>query len=154
MRRAGPDDAAAMVELRAAMFAAMGTDPGPAAAPWRSASLGWFAERLASRDRFAAFVVDVEGWPVSGAAVECEPHSPNPWNPSGLRAELFNVCTLPGYGGRGFGRACVAAVLDWVRAETTAGTVRLSATAAGIGIYRSLGFTEARYPAMRLSVER
>ncbi|TYP89942.1 acetyltransferase (GNAT) family protein [Blastococcus xanthinilyticus] len=156
MRRAGPADAAALVELRAAMFAAMGTDPGPPDAPWRAAALDWFGERLARPDRFAACVVDdpASGRVVSGAAAEVEQHTPNPWNPGGARAELFNVSSLPGSQGRGYARACVAEVLAWVREETTVGTVRLSATPPGFGIYRALGFTETRYPAMRLLLER
>jgi hypothetical protein len=69
VRRARPADAAALVTLRAAMFAAMGTDPGGPA-------------------------------------------------------------------------------------ETAAGTVELAATAAGIGIYRSLGFAEPEYRVLRLAIPR
>jgi GNAT superfamily N-acetyltransferase len=135
VRRAGPADAAALVELRAAMFTAMGTDPGGPGAHWRPAAAEWFAV-------------------VSGAAAVCESQTPGPWNPGGVRALLFNVCTLPGSEGRGYARTCVAAVMDWVREETTAGTVQLAATAAGSGIYRALGVTDSRYPTMRLSIPR
>jgi ribosomal protein S18 acetylase RimI-like enzyme len=156
VRRAGPEDAAALVELRAAMFEAMGSDPGSPDAPWRAAAGDWFARRLAAPDRFAAFVVaePATGRVVSGAAAECEDQPPGPWNPTGARAHLFNVSTLPDVRGRGHARDCVAAVMGWLREETTVGTVVLSATAQGSGIYRALGFTEARYPAMRLSIAR
>jgi GNAT superfamily N-acetyltransferase len=144
------------VELRAAMFTAMGTDPGGPEAPWRPAAAEWFAEGLAAPDGFAAFLVDdpATGTVVSGAAAVCESQTPGPWNPGGVRALLFNVCTLPGSEGRGYARACVAAVMDRVREETTAGTVQLAATAAGSGIYRALGFTDSRCPTMRLSIPR
>jgi hypothetical protein len=39
-------------------------------------------------------------------------------------------------------------------AETAAGTVELAATAAGIGIYRSLGFAEPEHPVLRLAIPR
>jgi ribosomal protein S18 acetylase RimI-like enzyme len=71
-----------------------------------------------------------------------------------VAAHLFNVSTMPAWRGRGYARACVDAVVTWVREETTAGTVGLSATAEGSGIYRALGFTEPRYPAMRLAIPR
>jgi GNAT superfamily N-acetyltransferase len=67
----------------------------------------------------------------------------------------MNRCpTLPDAQGRGYARACVAAVVAWLREETTVATVALSATAQGNGIYRALGSTDARCPAMRLTVPR
>jgi GNAT superfamily N-acetyltransferase len=155
VRRADEGDVEALVVLRAAMFAAMG-DPGTPGAPWRSAAARWFADALTRPDRFAAYLVEdpADGRVVSGAAAVCEVHTPGPSNPSGVVAHLFNVCTLPGYWGRGHARACVAAVLTWVRGETAAVSVDLAATAAGTGIYRSLGFTERDNPTMRLSIPR
>jgi GNAT superfamily N-acetyltransferase len=155
VRRAGQGDVDALVELRATMFVAMGDLPGDGA-PWRSAAASWFADALARRDRFAAFVVDDPsgGGVVSGAAAVCEVHTPGPSNPQGTVAHLFNVCTLPGHGGRGYARACVTAVLGWVRSETPAASVDLAATAAGGGIYRALGFVERDTPTMRLTIPR
>jgi GNAT superfamily N-acetyltransferase len=148
VRRAGEGDVEALVELRAAMFVAM-ADPG-------EAETTWFAEALSRPDRFAAFVVDDHsiGRVVSGAAAVCEVHTPGPSNPQGAVAHLFNVCTLPGHGERGYARACVAAVLEWVREETPAVSVDLAATAAGTGIYRALGFVDRDIPTMRLSIPR
>ena len=153
-RRTVPADAAALTGLRAAMFAAMGTDPGPDDAGWRAGAAEWFAQRMTDGDRFAAFVMDVDGRPVSSAAVEHERHAPSPASPGGVRAKLFNVCTLPSHQGRGYARACVTAALAWVRHETTAEVVQLSATPDGIALYRSLGFTVTDHPAMRLPVQR
>jgi GNAT superfamily N-acetyltransferase len=156
LRRAGIDVADALVDLRATMFAAMGTDPGGPESAWRPEAARWFRTALASPDRFAAFVLadPMDGRVVSGAAAVCEVHTPGPSNPQGAVAHLFNVCTLPGHEGRGYARACVAAVLDWVREETPAVSVDLAATAAGTGIYRSLGFLERDIPTMRLSIRR
>jgi GNAT superfamily N-acetyltransferase len=155
VRRADQDDVGALVELRAAMFAAMG-DPGTPGAAWRSAAARWFADGLTRPDRFAAFVVDDPsgGGVVSGAAAVCELHTPGPTNPDGAVAHLFNVCTLPGHGGSGYARACVVAVLEWVREDTLAASVDLAATAAGSGIYRSLGFVRRDTPTMRLPIAR
>jgi GNAT superfamily N-acetyltransferase len=155
VRRADQDDVDALVELRAAMFAAMG-DPGAPGAAWRSAAGRWFADALTRPDRFAAFVVDDPsgGGVVSGAAAVCELHTPGPANPDGAVAHLFNVCTLPGHEGRGYARACVVAVLDWAREDTLAASVDLAATAAGSGLYRSLGFVQRDTPTMRLSIVR
>jgi GNAT superfamily N-acetyltransferase len=156
VRRACADDVGALVVLRAVMFTAMGTDPGGPDAPWRASAARWFADALAERDRFAAFVVDDPsgGGVVSGAAVVCDLRTPSPSHPDGLGAHLFNVCTLPGHEGRGYARACVSAVLDWVREATPAATVDLAATTAGSGIYRALGFTESDHPVMRLHLAR
>jgi GNAT superfamily N-acetyltransferase len=151
VRRADRGDVEALVELRAAMFAAMG-DRG---AHWRSGAGRWFTDALTRPERFAAFVVDdPTGGVVSGAAAVCELHTPGPANPHGAVAHLFNVCTLPGHEGRGYARACVVAVLGWVRQETPAASVDLAATAAGSGIYRSLGFVPRDTPTMRLSIAR
>ncbi|MGY2065180.1 GNAT family N-acetyltransferase [Blastococcus sp. SYSU DS0619] len=155
-RRAGPDDVGGLMELRAAMFAAMGTDPGGPEAAWRTSAGDWFATRLATPDGLAAYVVDdpATGRIVSGAAAGYVHWAPGPANPGGLRAELFNVSTLPGWRGHGYARACVEALLGWLREETAVGTVVLSATATGSGIYRALGFTEASHPSMRLTIPR
>jgi GNAT superfamily N-acetyltransferase len=88
------------------------------------------------------------------AAAVWESRTPGPWNAGGIAAHLFNVCSLPGSEGRGYARACVAALVGWAREETAAGTVELAATAAGIGIYRSLGFAEPEYPVLRLALPR
>jgi GNAT superfamily N-acetyltransferase len=155
VRRADQRDVDALVGLRATMFTAMG-DPGTAGPAWRSAAAHWFADALTRPDRFAAFVVDDPSGSgvVSGAAAVCELHTPGPGNPHGAVAHLFNVCTLPGHEGRGHARACVVAVLDWVRQDTPAASVDLAATAAGSGIYRSLGFVQRDTPTMRLSIPR
>ena len=48
VRRAKPDDAEALVRLRALMLAAVGVDVGAEDAPWRQVALGFFTEGLAS----------------------------------------------------------------------------------------------------------
>ncbi|TCC54557.1 N-acetyltransferase [Kribbella pittospori] len=155
VRRAKPDDAAALVRLRGLMLAAMGTDIGGPDAPWRPIALAWFAERLAAPDTFAAYVVDdPAAGVVAGAAGDVLVHPPGPKDLSTYRGHLYNVSTEPDFRRRGLARACVGALMDWFRDETPVGVVELHATDLGIELYRELGFTESRYPALRLHLTR
>jgi len=152
-RRAGVEDAAALVGLRALMFEGMGRDPGPADAPWRAAALAWFTERLADPATFAAFVVDDPGAGVVSCAVGAvEVHGPGPGSPSGAHGRVSSVSTAPGARRRGHARACVSAVLAWFDEETDVRVVDLSATADGAGLYRSLGFDVPRTTALQRRV--
>ncbi|HEU4948243.1 MAG TPA: GNAT family N-acetyltransferase [Kribbella sp.] len=154
-RRAKPDDAEALVRLRALMLAAMGVETGPDDAPWRETARRWFAEQLALPDAFAAFVVDdPEVGVVAGAAGNCIVHPPGPNDPTTSRGHLFNVSTEPDFRRRGLARACVIALLDWYREETEVGQVELHATPQGDGLYRALGFADSSYPAQRLRISR
>jgi GNAT superfamily N-acetyltransferase len=155
VRRAKPDDAAALVHLRALMIGAMGTDVGDEHAPWRSLALRYFSEQLEATDRFAAFVVDDPTvGVVAGAAGHLNPHAPGPADLSIVRGTLYNVSTEPAFRRRGLARACVTALLDWFRDDTDAGQIELHATQQGDELYRSLGFVGSRYPTQRLRIIR
>jgi ribosomal protein S18 acetylase RimI-like enzyme len=91
---------------------------------------------------------------VSCAAGVCDQHVPGPGNPGGVRGNVFNMSTDPGHRHRGYARACLEALLDWFRDETAAGVIDLNATDDGIALYRSLGFTESRYPYLRLQLRK
>jgi ribosomal protein S18 acetylase RimI-like enzyme len=67
---------------------------------------------------------------------------------------VFNMSTDPQFRHRGYARACLDAVLAWFRDETEARVVNLNATGDGIALYRSLGFTEPRYPSLQLRLAR
>ncbi|GAA1160408.1 hypothetical protein GCM10009654_15840 [Streptomyces hebeiensis] len=151
IRRAVPSDAAALVRLRALMLEAMGLPVGAADAPWRSAALDWFDERLARTDEFAAFVAEDPGLGVVSSAVGiCDRHAPGPLNLSGVHGHVFNVSTDPRRRGLGHARACLDALLDWFATGTGARVIGLNATGDGLGLYRSLGFTAPRHPALQL----
>jgi ribosomal protein S18 acetylase RimI-like enzyme len=64
------------------------------------------------------------------------------------------MSTDPGYRRRGYARICLDALLAWFRDETQARVINLNATGDGIALYRSLGFTEPRYPALQLRLAR
>jgi ribosomal protein S18 acetylase RimI-like enzyme len=150
VRRAEPDDAESLVRLRGLMFVAMGnvgTDPD---APWRKVALEWFAEQLASPATFAAYVVDdPAAGVVACAAGTVFVHAPGPTDLTTVRGHLYNVSTDPDFRRRGLARACVAALMDWFSDEAGVGVVELHATDDGLDLYRSLGFTEARFPTLR-----
>jgi GNAT superfamily N-acetyltransferase len=155
VRRAKPDDAAALVHLRGLMLEAMGMDVGGEHAPWRGVALRFFTEQLAAPDRFAAFVVDDPAVGVVANAVgHVNPHPPSPTDLSAVRGTLYNVSTEHGFRRRGLARACVVALLDWFRDETDAGQIELHATQDGDQLYRSLGFVDSFYPSQRLRITR
>lgn len=151
VRRAGVDDAAALVRLRGVMLAEMGMVSGGDETRWRSAAGAWFMDRLRGSRDFAAFVVDdPELGVVSNAVGICDRHAPGPTNLSGIHGHVFNVSTDPRCRKLGYARACLEALLAWFQGETEARVVNLNATGDGIGLYRSLGFDAPRYPALQL----
>lgn len=152
-RRAGPGDAAELATLRAAMLDALAeTDETARAsqdAGWHAATEEWFGERLRDTGRFATFVVDGAGTGlVSCASGLVSDGAPVPGRSGRLRGEVNNVSTLPDAQGRGYGRACVVAVLAWLDASGAA-LVDLTASPDGQELYRSLGFRPRPWVAMR-----
>ena len=151
IRLATPDDAEALVRLRAAMFVAMGQDVGPEDAPWRRAAAAWFAEHLAAGGDALAVVADVRcAGPVASALAVLVPKAPDPADPSGRSAHVSQVSTLPEHRRRGHARACLRLLLGTLDAEGIART-DLHATADGEALYRGLGFTDRPYPSLRRS---
>jgi GNAT superfamily N-acetyltransferase len=151
IRRAVAADAAALTSLRELMLSDMGMlaaggDPG-----WRDKAEAWFARRLDDKDDFAAFVIEDPGLGVvSCAAGVCDRHAPGPGNPGGVQGLVFNMSTDSRWRRRGCARACLDALPAWFRDETEARVINLHATGDGIALYRSLGFTEPRYPVLQL----
>lgn len=88
------------------------------------------------------------------AAGVCDRHAPGPGNPGGVQGHVFNMSTDPHHRHRGYARACLNALLTWYRNETEATVINLNATGDGVALYRSLGFTEPRYPALQLRVPK
>lgn len=152
IRAATPDDAPALVELRALMLTEMGSDPGPDDSPWRTAARAWFAERLAAGTVLAVVAEHPVDSVVASAVGAVERQAPSPSSPDGTHARVSTVVTRPAHRGRGLARRCTVALLDRLRAETTAGVVDLNATAPAEAIYRGLGFREPRFVALQARV--
>jgi len=155
VRRAAAADAAALTRLRELMLSDMGMLKAGADPSWRDKAGEWFAQRLADKDTFAAFVIEYPDFGVvSCAAGVCDQHAPGPGNPGGVQGLVFNMSTDHQFRRRGYARACLDALLAWFRDETEARVINLNATGDGTALYRSLGFTEPRYPALQLRMAR
>ena len=154
LREAGRADAAALVELRVLMFAAMGTDPAALADPaWRLAAHGWFADRVGSPDVHAV-VAEVDGTVVSCAVGEVTGLIPGPSTPNGSVGLVSNVATLEPYRGLGLASACTDRLLAWFSERTDVTRVDLFATVAGARLYAGRGFAASPFPAMRRLLPR
>lgn len=136
-----PADALELTRLRVQMFGDMGRDVDSMDGAWRARVTAHFEERLADSDQFAAFVVDGESGALAACAVGwLDHHLPSPAGGSGDIGYVANVATDPGYRRRGYARATMVALVDWMRTRDVR-RVDLSATAPAEGLYRSLGFT-------------
>ena len=139
LRRAVVADAADLTRLRGLMLASMGRDvdaPG-----WVEASEAAFARRLAEPDRFAAWVVEVDGRAVSSGAGWLEEHLPAPGTWDGRRGHIASMSTEPAHQRQGHGRAIFTALMDWF-ASLGVPRVDLRATPDGRPLYEAFGFRE------------
>ena len=139
LRRAGVADAAALTRLRGHMHAAMGEDP--AAPGWAQACEAAYARRLAQTGTFAAWLVEVDGRPVSSGAGWLEEHLPSPRCLDGRRGHIASMSTDPAHRRRGYGRQVLVALMDWF-ASLEVPRVDLRATADGRPLYEAHGFRE------------
>ena len=150
-RRATAEDAAELTRLRIVMFEDMGFDVSHLDQTWRQHNIDHFQARLRDTGEFAAFVIDkpdatglaacMVGWLI--------PHLIGLHNLSGRHGYIANACTDVGYRGRGYARATITELLDWMRA-TGVGRVDLHASHDGEPLYRSLGFTPPKFADLML----
>lgn len=127
-------------------LARMGADPVKDTGPWRSRLTAFLHEHV-DTDRVGAFVIDHPGGLAACAAATITHSIPGP-DHVGIYAHIHTVHTEPEYRLRGYARATVQALLDWL-AEQGCGLVTLNASDDGAHLYRSLGFT-TNERAMRL----
>ncbi len=138
LRRATPDDAPELTRLRALMYVAMGTDPGPDDHPWRTRCEADLRRRLGG-DGFVAFVVEDDGVVVASGAGWLEEHLPGPTQPDGRRGHIASMSTDPDHRRRGHARAVFAALMMWF-GEQGIPRVDLRATDDGRPLYEDFGF--------------
>ena len=137
LRRARPDDAAELTRLRGLMVAAMGGEPTTAG--WAQACEAAFTRRLAEPDRFAAWLVEVDGRAVSSGVGWVEEHLPAPGTLDGRRGHVASMSTEPAHQRAGHGRAVLTALMGWF-ASLEVPRVDLRATEAGRPLYEDMGF--------------
>ena len=121
------------------MLDAMGR--GPLTAEWAQACDEAFVRRLAERDRFAAWLVEIDGRPVSCGVGWVEEHLPSPGSHDGRRGHVASMSTEPGHRRRGYGRSVLTALMDWF-ADLGVARVDLRATDDGRPLYVQAGFRE------------
>lgn len=154
IRKAKSRDLAAVVALRALMYAAMGASPERVSdAAWQANALRWLQVNLGNRDVHVA-VADVNGSTVATAMGEVVERTPSPDNPTGRVGLLLNVATFPQYRMTGLGQACVDAVMEWFRESTDVTSVEVFATTDGRRRYEAHGFAEHALPSLRLAIDR
>ena len=140
-RLATAADADEMVRLACVMFASMGVpEPGE---HWRAGARAHIAGRLG--DDAIGVVADHPSEPgrlvASAAATVCT-RLVTPMNRTGRSAYVQWVATDDDFRSRGYARAVMTTLLDWLDAHEVA-AVELHATPMGEALYRSLGFEEA-----------
>lgn len=139
LRRATVEDAAELTRLRGHMFSAMGGDP--AVPGWSQACETAFARRLAEPDRFAAWLVAVDGRAVSGGVGWLEEHLPSPGCLDGRRGHIASMSTEPGQQRRGHARLVFTALMQWF-AGLHVPRIDLRATEDGLPLYQDFGFRQ------------
>jgi GNAT superfamily N-acetyltransferase len=150
IRRAGVEDASELTRLRAQMFIDMGRDPAILDQDWHQRATEHFRARLAEPDLFGAFVVDRPDGGLAAVAIGwINHHLVGTTNPGARVGYVANMCTDPAFRRRGYGRATLVTLLDWMRSNGI-GTVDLHASPDGEHLYRAMGFAEPSYPALTL----
>jgi GNAT superfamily N-acetyltransferase len=139
-RRAVPDDADQIVELRALMIDEV---TGRASSPdeeWWQAAVAWMRRELAGED-VVAYVADDDGRVLAIAIGIRQKRPPGPRSPGGWGGDVSSVSTRPEARRAGHARAVVERVLAWFD-ERGIRPVDLTSTAAAEHLYLSLGFHE------------
>jgi GNAT superfamily N-acetyltransferase len=154
VRQATAEDAAALVELRALMFEAMGTATEQLEHDaWREAALAWFTRRIGSAGVHVV-VAQVDGQVAAAVVGEVTELIPGPGTPNGSVGLISNVATFPRYRGRGLAGLVTDDLLRWFTSSTDVTRVDLFATPGGARIYAPRGFTNRAFPGMSLPVPR
>lgn len=148
LRVATHKDAATLARFRAAMFSDMGA---PLEDGWEACWTAYFEAAVADR-RYWSVLAEADGVPVACAGLMFFPVVPVPSDPSGLRAHVQGVYTMPEQRGRGLGAALTRAVLAEAQRRGVK-SANLNAAVMGRPMYERMGFEEAKAPEMRLKLE-
>ena len=139
-RRATPDDAEQLVELRAVMIESMTGAPTSPDEPWWRAAVEWFREHLGG-DEVVAFVADDDGRLVAGAVGIRDRRPPRLANLTGWNGHVSSVATRPEARRRGHARAVVELLLTWFD-ENGISQQDLSSSREAEELYLALGFDD------------
>ena len=150
IRRATLDDLHHLVELRVAMFAAMGYEKETltqAIDPMRN----YFEQHLPT-GAFRVWIAKYQEAPIASIGLVIHSIPPSPHNTVGKEAYIMNLVTRPEVQRRGIARTLLRHVLDIVRSEGVP-RASLHASAEGRQLYEQLGFAISdATPEMRLTL--
>ena len=152
LRPAGVSDAQMLAHFRAAMFGDFGVEPEEG---WDTFWTAYFQAALTD-GRYWAVLAEHRSQTLQAQAVACAglmffPVVPVPSDPSGIRAHVQGVYTLPQHRGRGLGEVLTREVLREAQARGLR-SANLNASVMGRGMYERLGFAEAKAPELRLNL--
>lgn len=132
------------------MFLDMGRDARLLDQDWQQRNIEHFRRRLEEDAVFAAFVIDKPAGGLAASAVGWHNQQLiGTRNQTGRTGYIANMSTDPAFRRRGYGRATLVALLDWMR-STGLASVDLHATPDAEHLYRSIGFTEPADTALSL----
>ena len=144
VRDATLDDAAVLVELRVIMLEGVGRPP--AHLDWVPDAVADLRHQLEAGSMIGA-VAEVDGQVVSGGLARVWHQLPGV-DDDGSRGYLFSVATRPEARRRGLARAVVSRLVETLDDRGVA-RIDLTASAEGLGLYRSLGFVASEDPLLR-----
>lgn len=151
IRPATKHDTDILIELRRAMFIAMGAglrDIDDALPFMRD-----YFQRELDSGRFRVWVAEVHGTLVASIGLVIHSVPPSPGNTTGKEAYVMNLVTLPRYQRRGIARNLLGCVLEILRHEGIP-HVSLHASSHGRRLYETLGFdVDEDLPEMKLRLE-
>lgn len=140
VRPATLDDLDVLVELRVALFEAMG-QRGPLLDAAVPAIRSYIRQHLPS-GAFRVWVAEHRDTVIAAIGLVIHSVPPSPTNPIGREAYIMNLFTRLPFRRQGIARRLFTHVLDVIRSEGIV-RVRLYATDNGRPLYQSLGFSEA-----------
>jgi GNAT superfamily N-acetyltransferase len=159
VRRAGPADAAEITRLRALMLASVDASAARRAEPgldeeWaercRAELTAQLREQPSGANLLAAMVVDApDGSGLASAGVGViDLRLPAPGRLSSRVGHVSSMCTDPQWRRRGYARAVLDAVVDWLR-DQGCSRVELSASDEALPLYEQSGFVPPPNPSLR-----
>lgn len=138
IRLATTDEVASLVELRVAMFEAMGYEKE--VLTQAIDSMRKYFEQHLPTGAFRVWVAEYEETPIASIGLVIHSIPPSPHNIVGKEAYIMNLVTLPEHRHQGIARQLLSHVLDIVRAEGIP-KISLHASSDGRRLYEDLGFT-------------
>ncbi|HEY5989668.1 MAG TPA: GNAT family N-acetyltransferase [Streptosporangiaceae bacterium] len=150
-RRASIADIPELVRLRAVALDSLGVDPGLPQSPWRHIARTWFEQRITGHQDWHCLVIGGgPGEPLLASGIAWVTyHLPGPRWPDGRRGYVDGMVTDSAARGRGYARKILDGLVTWLE-ESGIHYIQLHASPDGMPLYKSAGFTDARYPAMDL----